>query len=54
MSKKTYQKPTMEVTMLAVETPLLAGSGDVNAVFNDEDIINEGNVDARPHYGIWN
>lgn len=44
----------MEVTMLALETPLLAGSGNaVNAVFDDETPINEGNVDARPHYGVW-
>ena len=42
----------MNVKELAMETPLLAGSGDVNAVFDDE-IIEEGTVDARPHTSLW-
>ena len=43
----------MDVKELAMETPLLAGSGDVNAVFDDENIIEEGTVDARPHTSLW-
>lgn len=54
MNKKIYQKPTMEVTMLTLETPLLAGSKNaVNAVLDNDAPINEGTVDARPHNGIW-
>lgn len=44
----------MEVTMLTLETPLLAGSKNaVNAVLDNDAPINEGTVDARPHNGIW-
>lgn len=53
MNKKTYQKPMMNVTNLAMETPLLAGSGNVNAVFDDEEIIDEGTVDARRQISLW-
>lgn len=43
----------MNVTNLAMETPLLAGSGNVNAVFDDEQIIDEGTVDARRQTSLW-
>lgn len=55
MNKKAYQKPAMQVVDLELQTALLAGSGPdaVNATFSDDDIIEEGNVQARPHYGMW-
>lgn len=55
MNKKTYQKPAMQVTELEMQTVLLAGSGVTpnGSLGGDEEIIESGSVQARPHYGLW-
>ena len=54
MNKKIYQKPAIKVNELVLESAILAGSGNVSAGF-DNDIIENGNVDARPRpaFQIW-
>ena len=55
MNKKAYQMPAMQVTELEMQTVLLAGSGVTpnGGLGGDDEIINSGSVQARPHYGVW-
>lgn len=54
MNKKVYEKPTVEVKELVLESAILAGSG-VTASFDDENTIDQGYVDARPRssFDVW-
>lgn len=53
MNKKAYQKPSIRVQELALENEILAASDGINATISDDDVIESGSIDARPHYGIW-
>ena len=53
MNKKVYQKPTIDVKELALETEILAASGEISASFDDNDVINSGSIDARPSFSAW-
>lgn len=52
MNKKVYQKPTIDVKELALETEILAASG-ISASLDDNDVIESGSIDARPSFSVW-
>lgn len=55
MNKKVYQKPAIDVQEIALESAILAASGEINAAFDDENSIDYGQVDSRKNHGfsIW-